>query len=245
MTQWRRAGYQDLPEYENFKQLLQAPVDDAQEILQTRFPMPRYIDTEARGSQVWRTQVLWVGGHTSVQNSVLWIARFTHSAVCTLNPVNLSNRMWLIIIQFVCCFRLVSCCRKWILRRRTTTCMPLPGDSKLVSFIISYLSHSKCNTVIESTENVIPLCEWCKSVTVINVRKTISHCTVDVTRWDVGWLSRSAVFCVGWLLPNTVFLFVLFHFILLSDSCSCCPTASGRLEWGLTRVVACVAVSAH
>ena len=52
MTQWRRAGYQDLPEYENFKQLLQAPVDDAQEILQTRFPMPRYIDTEARGSQV-------------------------------------------------------------------------------------------------------------------------------------------------------------------------------------------------
>jgi len=52
MTQWRRAGYQDLPEYENFKQLLQAPVDDAQEILQTRFPMPRYVDTEARGSQV-------------------------------------------------------------------------------------------------------------------------------------------------------------------------------------------------
>jgi protein transport protein SEC23 len=40
-----------MPEYENFKQLLQAPADDAQEILQTRFPMPRYIDTEARGSQ--------------------------------------------------------------------------------------------------------------------------------------------------------------------------------------------------
>ena len=62
MTQWRRAGYQDLPEYENFKQLLQAPVDDAQEILQTRFPMPRYIDTEARGSQV-------CCDHTGVQNS--------------------------------------------------------------------------------------------------------------------------------------------------------------------------------
>ena len=52
MHQWRKAGYQDLPEYENFKQLLQAPVDDAQEILRTRFPMPRYIDTEAGGSQV-------------------------------------------------------------------------------------------------------------------------------------------------------------------------------------------------
>ncbi|KAF4519071.1 hypothetical protein B566_EDAN001663 [Ephemera danica] len=51
IAQWRAAKYQDMPEYENFKQLLQAPVDDAQEILQTRFPMPRYIDTEQGGSQ--------------------------------------------------------------------------------------------------------------------------------------------------------------------------------------------------
>lgn len=43
-----------MPEYENFKHLLQAPLDDAQEILQTRFPMPRYIHTEHGGSQVWR-----------------------------------------------------------------------------------------------------------------------------------------------------------------------------------------------
>ena len=52
MATWKKAGYQDLPEYENFKQLLQAPMDDIQEILQTRFPMPRYIDTEAGKSQV-------------------------------------------------------------------------------------------------------------------------------------------------------------------------------------------------
>nr|NP_001246932.1 secretory 23, isoform E [Drosophila melanogaster]AFH06251.1 secretory 23, isoform E [Drosophila melanogaster] len=51
IAQWRALKYQDMPEYENFKQLLQAPVDDAQEILQTRFPMPRYIDTEHGGSQ--------------------------------------------------------------------------------------------------------------------------------------------------------------------------------------------------
>ena len=50
--EWRKQGYQEQPEYENFKQLLNAPVDDAQEILQTRFPMPRYIDTEHEGSQV-------------------------------------------------------------------------------------------------------------------------------------------------------------------------------------------------
>jgi len=51
IAQWRAMKYQEMQEYENFKQLLQAPVDDAQEILSTRFPMPRYIDTEQGGSQ--------------------------------------------------------------------------------------------------------------------------------------------------------------------------------------------------
>ncbi|XP_059504481.1 protein transport protein Sec23A isoform X1 [Stegostoma tigrinum] len=51
IAQWRKAGYQEMQEYENFKQLLQAPLDDAQEILQTRFPMPRYVDTEHGQSQ--------------------------------------------------------------------------------------------------------------------------------------------------------------------------------------------------
>uniref|UniRef100_A0AAQ5X0N0 Protein transport protein SEC23 n=1 Tax=Amphiprion ocellaris TaxID=80972 RepID=A0AAQ5X0N0_AMPOC len=51
IAQWRKAGYQDMAEHEVFKLLLQAPLDDAQEILQTRFPMPRYIDTEHGGSQ--------------------------------------------------------------------------------------------------------------------------------------------------------------------------------------------------
>ncbi|XP_069586754.1 protein transport protein Sec23A [Ranitomeya imitator] len=51
IAQWRKAGYQDMPEYENFRHLLQAPVDDGQEILCSRFPMPRYVDTEHGGSQ--------------------------------------------------------------------------------------------------------------------------------------------------------------------------------------------------
>uniref|UniRef100_A0A673MQB4 Protein transport protein SEC23 n=1 Tax=Sinocyclocheilus rhinocerous TaxID=307959 RepID=A0A673MQB4_9TELE len=58
VSQWRKAGYQDMPEYENFRHLLQAPVDDAQELLHTRFPMPRYIDTEHGGSQVQRTSII-------------------------------------------------------------------------------------------------------------------------------------------------------------------------------------------
>jgi len=51
VAQWKKAGYHESPEHENFRQLLQAPVDDAQEILQSRFPVPRYVETEFGGSQ--------------------------------------------------------------------------------------------------------------------------------------------------------------------------------------------------
>ncbi|XKL66528.1 hypothetical protein PGB90_009948 [Kerria lacca] len=51
IAQWRAMRYQDMPEYKNFQELLQTPINDAQEILHTRFPMPRYIDTEQGGSQ--------------------------------------------------------------------------------------------------------------------------------------------------------------------------------------------------
>lgn len=51
IDQWKKAGYHEKTEYENFRQLLQAPKDDAQDILATRFPIPRYIETEHLGSQ--------------------------------------------------------------------------------------------------------------------------------------------------------------------------------------------------
>lgn len=52
VAEWCALGYDQMPEYDNFRQLLQAPVSDAQDILQTRFPMPRYINTEHEHSQV-------------------------------------------------------------------------------------------------------------------------------------------------------------------------------------------------
>uniref|UniRef100_A0A8D8S8M2 Protein transport protein SEC23 n=1 Tax=Cacopsylla melanoneura TaxID=428564 RepID=A0A8D8S8M2_9HEMI len=51
IAQWKKAGYQDNPEYVSFAQLLTAPSEDARDILVTRFPMPRYIETEHGGSQ--------------------------------------------------------------------------------------------------------------------------------------------------------------------------------------------------
>lgn len=69
VAQWKHEGYQDQPQYENFRQLLQAPIDDAQDILATRFPIPRYIETKHLGSQ----------------------ARFLLSKV---NPSQTHNNMW-------------------------------------------------------------------------------------------------------------------------------------------------------
>ncbi|ORY95407.1 protein transporter SEC23 [Syncephalastrum racemosum] len=51
IAQWRQAGYQDQEGYENFKQLLEAPVLDAQDLLMDRFPVPRYIVCDQGGSQ--------------------------------------------------------------------------------------------------------------------------------------------------------------------------------------------------
>ena len=51
IAQWRKAGYQDDPDYVDFKNLLEEPKLEAAELLVDRFPLPRFIDTEAGGSQ--------------------------------------------------------------------------------------------------------------------------------------------------------------------------------------------------
>ncbi|CAB4253912.1 similar to Saccharomyces cerevisiae YPR181C SEC23 GTPase-activating protein, stimulates the GTPase activity of Sar1p [Maudiozyma barnettii] len=51
IAQWRKAGYQDNPDYAAFKSLLEEPKVEAAELLVDRFPLPRFIDTEHGGSQ--------------------------------------------------------------------------------------------------------------------------------------------------------------------------------------------------
>ncbi|EDO18363.1 hypothetical protein Kpol_1013p35 [Vanderwaltozyma polyspora DSM 70294] len=51
IAQWRKAGYQEDPEYADFKSMLEEPKLEAAELLVDRFPLPRFIDTEAGGSQ--------------------------------------------------------------------------------------------------------------------------------------------------------------------------------------------------
>ncbi|KIV96928.1 protein transporter sec23 [Exophiala mesophila] len=51
MAEWRKAGYQDQEGYENFRAALEAPKEDARELVQDRFPLPRFIICDAGGSQ--------------------------------------------------------------------------------------------------------------------------------------------------------------------------------------------------
>ncbi|KAF8679441.1 Copii coat protein [Rhizoctonia solani] len=51
VAQWRKAGYQEQDGYENFRELLEAPVGDAQDLLVDRFPIPRYVVCDQGGSQ--------------------------------------------------------------------------------------------------------------------------------------------------------------------------------------------------
>ena len=51
IASWREQGYQDQPEHSAFRNLLQAPKDDAILIMESRFPVPRYIVCDQHKSQ--------------------------------------------------------------------------------------------------------------------------------------------------------------------------------------------------
>mmetsp|Transcript_7204 Transcript_7204/g.26492 ORF Transcript_7204/g.26492 Transcript_7204/m.26492 type:complete len:354 (-) Transcript_7204:652-1713(-) len=51
IAQWRKAKYQEQEEHEAFKLLLEAPQQEADVIMQERFPVPRFVDCDQHGSQ--------------------------------------------------------------------------------------------------------------------------------------------------------------------------------------------------
>ncbi|KAG6544642.1 hypothetical protein Mapa_013947 [Marchantia paleacea] len=51
IAQWRKLRYQDDPSHENFKKLLEAPVGDAEALLEERIPLPKLIVCDQHGSQ--------------------------------------------------------------------------------------------------------------------------------------------------------------------------------------------------
>jgi len=51
ISAWRKQGYHESEEHQNFRELLLAPKEDAAMLLQERFPVPLYVECDQRGSQ--------------------------------------------------------------------------------------------------------------------------------------------------------------------------------------------------
>ncbi|EKX47073.1 secretory protein 23A [Guillardia theta CCMP2712] len=51
IAEWKRQKFQENPEYVSFKQLLEAPQEEAKELMRDRFPYPRFVDCDQHGSQ--------------------------------------------------------------------------------------------------------------------------------------------------------------------------------------------------
>ena len=51
ISAWRRQGYHESGEHASFRELLNAPKEDAHMLLQERFPVPMYVECDQYGSQ--------------------------------------------------------------------------------------------------------------------------------------------------------------------------------------------------
>jgi len=87
IDKWKKEGYHERPEYKNFQMLLQAPVDDAQDILATRFPIPRYIETEHLGSQA--RFLLHRVNPSKTHNNAMWGGQMDETSQVLTDDVSL------------------------------------------------------------------------------------------------------------------------------------------------------------
>jgi protein transport protein SEC23 len=51
IASWRKAKYHEKEEYENFKELLEVPIEDVQDVLNDRFPTPLFVQCDEGSSQ--------------------------------------------------------------------------------------------------------------------------------------------------------------------------------------------------
>lgn len=68
---WEKAGYHNDPSYENFKALLEAPLEDAKYIMQERFPMPRFFITHPNDTHERKIKVKVNPSQVSEQNQAV------------------------------------------------------------------------------------------------------------------------------------------------------------------------------
>jgi len=88
VEKWHQEKYHELPEYAHFARMLQAPKDDAAEWLQTRFPMPRYVQTYQDESQA-RFLLSKVNPSVTHNNTLYGWGQDTNNAAVLTDDVSL------------------------------------------------------------------------------------------------------------------------------------------------------------
>jgi protein transport protein SEC23 len=68
IDKWEKAGYQNDPNFENFKGLLEAPLEDAKYIMQERFPYPRFFITHTNDTNERKIKVKVNPGSMNANN---------------------------------------------------------------------------------------------------------------------------------------------------------------------------------
>lgn len=144
VAQWRKAGYQDQEGYENFKELLEAPVADAQDLLTDRFPIPRYIVCDQGGSQARfllsklnpSTTHMSVSMYGSAQGAGAGQAIFTDDVSLQVFMEHLKRLVRVFYLPSV--FRSVGmtdrCCDRLLVRRR----IRLSGLARTSLFVLVF-----------------------------------------------------------------------------------------------------------
>lgn len=92
IAQWRKAGFQDQDNHANFRELLEAPRAEASELLIDRFPLPRFINTDAGGSQA-RFLLSKLNPSTTHNNADTYGGAAVGSAVVLTDDVSLQTFM--------------------------------------------------------------------------------------------------------------------------------------------------------
>lgn len=141
IAQWRALKYQDMPEYENFKQLLQVntslyPTGGRNNLNSPHSPHSYWHNGIEWSGGEWRIEIVFTGQRWWIlfTNFFLCLCVFRHRSMMHKKFCRLGSQCQGILIRSKVVRRRDFYYRKWIHRRRTTICM---RTVRWVSFFFS------------------------------------------------------------------------------------------------------------
>ena len=144
IASWRDQGFADMPEHAAFRQLLEAPKEDAASIMEKRMPVPRYIVCDQHKSQArfLMAKLNPSVTHNNADQGSGVAPVFTDDVVSTGCSIRCSDRSVLQLLQ-----------RTFVLRKKERTCLNQrptrrPTHPRVQSY--SVFSEHLCKLAVQS-----------------------------------------------------------------------------------------------